>query len=624
MPKRLFALLPLLLFSLSYLYARQKEASIDQLRSTVQRLYTESKMDSLHIVVPQVMKRCQAENRMKEYYDVWEKLTRQYHFTGFSERALTECRKILQQSQAEKDSYGQGIAARCLGVIMAGTGNTSEGKKRMQHAIELFGETPRQSLQIAYTLIDLIDIFNLESDSKQVLKQCDTLSKVIDALPDSTRTQFSQEINTLRGYGTIYRINALCEQNRMQEAEVQLRLMRKQLQTHPNELLRQALYQCMMFYYNQLKNYPLTLQYIDSSLENYRQTGYILGENIMMRNKAEILTEMGNHSAATQVYQEYVVQHDSTTSADMSRQINELNAIYDVNRLTEMAHHQEMKSQKTTLYVSVAISTLLVVIVMLATMAIRHFKRLNRSLSRSEANLRSACERAENSARMRQTFIQNMTHEIRTPLNSIVGFSQVLCTLMEGKPEEAELKEYTGIIDQNNELLLRLVGDVLMLSELDSEDTLFERQETNIRLLFETLIDTFQWKVKPGVILRVEPEKERESSLTLTNEHHLRNLLTNLLNNAVKFTDSGSITLSYEVDKKGQQLLLAVTDTGCGIAAEKQPYVFERFMKGNDYVPGTGLGLPICGAIAMRLGGKISLDGKYREGCRFVVALPLE
>lgn len=621
--KRLFTLFLLIALSAPLLKAQQKEDSIDQLRSTVQRLYAESKMDSLHILVPPIMQRCLAENRIKEYYEVWDKLIRQYHFTGLSERGLTESRTMLKYAQANKSTYGQAIATRSLGMIMAGTGNTTEGKNMMQRAIALFSGEPQETLQLVYTIVDLIDILNIEGNSKQVLLQCNLLKNTLSHMPKDVSAKYASEIETIYGYEAIYRINALCEQNRMHEANTQLKLLHEKLQKRPNELLRQALFQSMMFYYNQIEDYPSTLQYIDSALESYRQSGYIAGENMMLRNKAEILSLMKDFPAATKTYKEYVLQHDSTTSADMSRQISELNAIYDVNRLTELTHEQELKSQQTFFYVSVGISLLLIVIVILGIMVIRRFKRLNNKLSNSESKLLIALDRAENAARMRQTFIQNMTHEIRTPLNSIVGFSQVLGGMLEGKPEGKELQEFTHIINQNSDLLLRLVGDVLDLSELDSEDTLFKTKTTDIYQMYDTLIDMFQWKVNPGVKLRMTP-KQGANLLIETNEPRLQQLFTKLLNNAVKFTHEGTITLEYSVNEQRNRLHLSVTDTGCGIPEEQQEFIFDRFVKGNDYIPETGLGLPICGVIAMRLGGEILLDKEYTDGCRFTIILPLK
>lgn len=623
MYKRLSTLFLLFALSAALLKAQQKVASIDQLRSTIQRLYAESKIDSLHILAPQIMQRCLEENRIKEYYDVWDKLVRQYHFTGFSERGLSESRNMLEYAQANKSTYGQAIATRGLGIIMAGNGNTTEGKNMLQHAITLFSEEPQDPLQLAYTIIDLIDILNIENNPKQVLLQCNLLKNALSHLPKEVSTKYATEIETMHGYEAIYRINALCEQNQMPEAKKQLQLLQKKLQKRPNELLHQALFQSMIFYYHQIKDYPSTLQYIDSALESYRKSKYIAGENMMLRNKAEILAQMKNFEASTQIYKEYVLQHDSTTSADMSRQISELNAIYDVNRLTELAHKQELKSQQTIFYIFLGISLLLIVIVILGIMVIHRFRRLNKQLSSSESQLRTALDRATNAARMQQTFIQNMTHEIRTPLNSIVGFSQVLSGVLEGKPEGKELQEYTHIINQNSDLLLRLVGDVLDLSELDSEDTLFETKTTDIYQLYDSLIDMFQWKTLPGVELRMAPKQGANLQIE-TNELQLQQLFIKLLNNAVKFTHKGCILLGYSVDEPQNRLYLSVTDTGCGIPKEQQETIFDRFMKGNDYIPGTGLGLPICSTIAMRLGGEIELDKEYTDGCRFIIALPLK
>lgn len=621
--KRIVAFLLIITFSVPPSVA-QKGDSIEQLKSTIQRFYTEGKSDSLLSLVSVAMQRCQETGKTNEYYEIWEKKARQFHFSGLSEQALAESSNMLKQAIAEKNSYGQAIATRSLGLIMTGTGNMAEGEKMIQRALLEFSKDPRHAMQAAYTYIDLIDVQNIEGKYELVLKQCDQLQYILEHSPANLRATYKKEIQLMLGYEAIYRMSALCELKRLDEAYAQYITIQKLLKKYPNELLHQGMLQSLMLYYHASGNNEMALQYIDSVMESYKKNGYADGQAIMLRNKAELLLETKDYPNSAKYYQQYVQQYDSVISAGMSRQIAELNTIYEVNRLTEITHKEKLKFQQTILYVSITISLLLAIIIYLGIITIRRIKGLNRNLSTSEINLKAACLRAEHAAQMRQTFIQNMTHEIRTPLNSIVGFSQVLSSFFEGKPEKEEIQQFTDIIAHNSDLLLQLVGDVLDLSELDSEETLFEKQPTNIRPIFEAITDTLQWRLKPNVAFRLEPIDNTPCYIR-TNEQRLQQLLTKLVDNSIKFTKNGTITLAYTIVAENKKYLhISITDTGDGISADKQPYIFDRFMKGNDYVQGTGLGLPICKAIADRLEGKIHLDTNYTEGCRFIILLPLK
>lgn len=212
-----------------------------------------------------------------------------------------------------------------------------------------------------------------------------------------------------------------------------------------------------------------------------------------------------------------------------------------------------------------------------------------------------------------------MSHEIRTPLNSIVGFSQVLNDQYSQAFPEA--KEFIEIIEANCDDLLRLITDILTLSELDSYKHMPTDIRTDVNMVCELAYESACHHAQPGVTVHFEPEQKQ--FFVLSNPERLSLLLNNLAHNAAKFTTSGSIHISYEVCEAQQQLRFIVTDTGEGIPAELHEKVFDRFYKVNSFTQGTGLGLSICHGIAERLGGTIRIDPSYTTGCRMVVTLPL-
>ena len=245
-------------------------------------------------------------------------------------------------------------------------------------------------------------------------------------------------------------------------------------------------------------------------------------------------------------------------------------------------------------------------------------KTRNEELMVSREELRKAKDIAEASSRMKTTFIQSMTHEIRTPLNSIVGFSQVLSDHYSNSPET---QEFVNIIKSNSNDLLRLVTDVLTLSELDQYEQLPTDAETDLHAICQLASEVAKDNTQKDVEVLFEPE--RESLLIRSNSERISQVLNNLAHNAAKFTTHGSIRIVYSVLEAEKKIEISVTDTGTGIPKDQQEAVFERFYKMNSFTQGTGLGLPICRSIAEKLGGSLRIDTSYTEGCRMILTLPL-
>lgn len=236
-----------------------------------------------------------------------------------------------------------------------------------------------------------------------------------------------------------------------------------------------------------------------------------------------------------------------------------------------------------------------------------------------ELELIQAKEKAEESDRLKSAFLANMSHEIRTPLNAIIGFSDLIC-----QTDDAEEKEeYIRIVTSNNELLLQLIDDILDLSKIEAGTMDFSYALTDINELMEDICLQMQQKNQhPGVqILFTEKEP---CCVINTDRLRLSQVIINLMNNAMKFTAEGSITLGYRLNGQKNELYFFVKDTGIGIPADKAEKVFERFVKLNSFVKGTGLGLAICRVIIERLGGTIGVDTAVEEGACFWFRLPVQ
>ena len=232
-----------------------------------------------------------------------------------------------------------------------------------------------------------------------------------------------------------------------------------------------------------------------------------------------------------------------------------------------------------------------------------------------EQELISARNRAEESNRLKSAFLANMSHEIRTPLNAIVGFSNILASTEEVEEKE----EYINIIESNNVLLLQLISDILDLSKIESNTLDFVNVEVDINTLLRELQQSMQLRAAENV--QVVFEKTLPECYVLTPKSRLMQVITNLMTNAIKFTKEGFIRFGYSIDEN-KLLRFYVSDTGTGIPEEQQKKVFERFVKLNNFVPGSGLGLSICQMIVHYLGGSIWLESEVGKGTTFWFTFP--
>ena len=231
-------------------------------------------------------------------------------------------------------------------------------------------------------------------------------------------------------------------------------------------------------------------------------------------------------------------------------------------------------------------------------------------LKETEQKLIIARDKAEELDRLKSAFLANMSHEIRTPLNAIVGFSSLLAET----DSRNERQEYIKIVQENNELLLQLISDILDLSKIEAGTFNFVYTNVDVNETCAEIIKSMSMKVGKGIELIFE-EPFPECYL-YTDKNRFTQVISNFINNALKFTQQGSITLGYE-QVSHQKIKFYVRDTGMGIPEEKQKSVFERFVKLNTFVQGTGLGLSICKSIVSQMGGEIGVDSTEGVGSCF-------
>lgn len=379
-------------------------------------------------------------------------------------------------------------------------------------------------------------------------------------------------------------------------------------------------------YFQCLGDYNQALDNVDMVLS---QTGddYLPA----LKMKAELLLNAGKEQDAALLYHKSVNLIDSTYNESLSKQINQLRTIHEVDKLELRNKQIELETGRYKLMVTfifIVILVLALIVILLHYIRVNRMKKLleksdkelkkdKEQLILSEKELSVAKEKAEASNRLKDVFLSNLSHEIRTPLNSIVGFS----SLLEKMKDEGEMKEYVSIIKHNSDLLLKLVNDTVNVSLMQTEQIPLFWEDVEIIQYCRNILHEYDNKVSADVKLCFKTL--HDEYMLKTDKVQLKQVLDNLLSNAVKFTEKGSITLVCEIDEKNENMRFIVEDTGCGIPEEKRNVVFESFEKVDSFIQGIGLGLTICKLISERLGGTVVLDTTHEKGTRMIFTHPI-
>ena len=319
---------------------------------------------------------------------------------------------------------------------------------------------------------------------------------------------------------------------------------------------------------------------------------------------------LGHFDEACQIYKELYSVTDTLASKSYIRQINALKATYQVDEIELENKAQQNKMVVVLIFIGLGLLTFI-------SMLAIWLRRQKKVVVMSTETLEQLRHNAENATRAKSIFLSNMSHEIRTPLNALSGFSALLT---EEGLDDSTRRQCTDIIQQNSELLLKLINDVIDLSSLEFGKMQFSIAEHDAVATCRNVTDTV------GKVKKTQAELLFETSLEElyieTDDSRLQQVLINLLINATKFTPDGSITLKLEKQSE-KMALFSVTDTGCGIPKEKQASIFQRFEKLDENAQGSGLGLSICQLIIEHIGGKIWIDPDYTGGSRFVFTHPI-
>lgn len=580
----------------------------------------ENRTDSIIAGVNRLKQYARSVGNAELYYWAWAaRLVNYYIIQGEYNIALLEAEKMLQEAKGEKK---QGSIAECyyaLANVYAAKGLVKKSQEFMLKEIDIFENANVFRYNISCQYSDAAKIY---IDLGEAEKAPELLKK---ALKTSKSTY--HEVTAKLVYVSLY-----LAQGDTAAARKALEECRQMYMGEPSMKRHiHYLYDVEIDYNWRVGNYNKALSVLDERETELRKKNNLTTLMALRKTKADILWDMNRKEEAAGLYRDFLLEqkkekerNEEITTSEFATMLNlqQLNA--EKVRLEKISQKKQLQNTRTILFSVLGLLCIVVIFLWqqrkLNAKLHRAKNKLdeqNRTLIKAEEELRKAKEVAEQSNWLKTMFIQNMSHEIRTPLNSIVGFSGVLVDMLD---EKEDIGQYVALIESNSKLLLKLVGDILDISILDSEVEI-KHNAVDVNACCQTSIDAAGASFDPGVRLIFEPACDE--LIINSNYSYIVQVLDNLLGNASKFTHEGSVTLAYEVKKEENQLIFTVTDTGIGIPVEEQERVFERFVKLDNFSQGAGLGLSICRIVAERLGGYLRIDKGYTQGTRVIFCVSM-
>lgn len=580
----------------------------------------ENRTDSIIAGVNRLKQYARSVGNAELYYWAWAaRLVNYYIIQGEYNIALLEAEKMLQEAKGEKK---QGSIAECyyaLANVYTAKGLVKKSQEFMLKEIDIFENANVFRYNISCQYSDAAKIY---IDLGEAEKAPELLKK---ALKTSRSTY--HEVTAKLVYVSLY-----LAQGDTAAARKALEECRQMYMGEPSMKRHiHYLYDVEIDYNWRVGNYNKALSVLDERETELRKKNNLTTLMALRKTKADILWDMNRKEEAAGLYRDFLLEqkkekerNEEITTSEFATMLNlqQLNA--EKVRLEKTSQKKQLQNTRTILFSVLGLLCIVVIFLWqqrkLNAKLHRAKNKLdeqNRTLIKAEEELRKAKEVAEQSNWLKTMFIQNMSHEIRTPLNSIVGFSGVLVDMLD---EKEDIGQYVALIESNSKLLLKLVGDILDISILDSEVEI-KHNAVDVNACCQASIDAAGASFDPGVRLIFEPACDE--LIINSNYNYIVQVLDNLLGNASKFTHEGSVTLAYEVKKEENQLIFTVTDTGIGIPVEEQERVFERFVKLDNFSQGAGLGLSICRIVAERLGGYLRIDKGYTQGTRVIFCVSM-
>ena len=372
-------------------------------------------------------------------------------------------------------------------------------------------------------------------------------------------------------------------------------------------------------YYQCTGDYERAVAYIDSTITVYKSKGIKADLAPIYATQSYLYEEMGDYKNALKAVRTTNNIRFNERVEEAQSSLAEMQTLFEVGRLEFEKSRLTGRIRFIALLAGGILVLLLVGWSVYQYVMVRQLKQIRRQLTDANEEITRQSRRAMESEKMKTAFINSMCHEIRTPLNAINGFSDLL---LEGDHDHDTRREFREQIWASTTALTTLLENMLELSSLVSSEEPLPLAETDLGLLCAERLQ-FQRELSQNPSVEyVLKGGGRGTCVIPTNETYMTRVIDNLLQNAAKFTAAGSVTVCCDKDDRTRKLRIRVTDTGIGIAPDKQEWVFDRFTKVDSFKPGSGIGLYLCRLIVTRLGGAIRVCPDYRAGCCIEITLP--
>lgn len=586
-------------------WTKEKESIVHEVISTFHNslgfdYLTREECDSLN--ADGLLSQLDESQRYYTYFELERILIKSSLFRGEIRMAIAQSDQMYSKARALAYPFGNALALNAMGEVYSYTGRLREAGAAYEESLRLLDGMDGEDVHIRMLLVELID-YNLR------IRNVNGASRYLARLNFYPEDRLSPLELAMRHIS-----NASCQLFKGDlKAASHCLVQIGQLETQLIPEIQQYLLIIDARYLVATGEHEAAL----TAYNDFLQTEYArINHNIYkeaLLEKADLLVKMGNKEEAYGQYGKVFSYIKTSFEKNYPKEIDRLCTRFQADQLAYQNERDRIVSMRFYL-AGIIVSVLF--LIFLLVLGWKKIFRLKHSQMRQEAMK----EKAVQAIQRKNMFLSNMSHEVRTPLNAIVGFSAVLTDEDESFDDESR-REFSEIIKVNSFQLLKLINDILDFSDFENDNITFNIRTHDAVKLCNEVVETVMASRKLEVEMRFDTDL---SVLMLdTDDARLRQVLINLLVNATKFTEQGSIVLELKMVDAGTALF-SVTDTGCGIPPEKQHLIFERFEKLNDFVQGSGLGLSICQLIVKYMNGKLWVDSGYTRGARFCFTHPLK
>lgn len=586
-------------------WTKEKESIVHEVISTFHNslgfdYLTREECDSLN--ADGLLSQLDESQRYYTYFELERILIKSSLFRGEIRMAIAQSDQMYSKARALAYPFGNALALNAMGEVYSYTGRLREAGVAYEESLRLLDGMDGEDVHIRMLLVELID-YNLR------IRNVNGASRYLARLNLYPEDRLSPLKLAMRHIS-----NASCQLFKGDlKAASHCLVQIGQLETQLIPEIRQYLLIIDARYLVATGEHEAAL----TAYNDFLQTEYArINHNIYkeaLLEKADLLVKMGNKEEAYGQYGKVFSYIKTSFEKNYPKEIDRLCTRFQADQLAYQNERDRIVSMRFYL-AGIIVSVLF--LIFLLVLGWKKIFRLKHSQMRQEAMK----EKAVQAIQRKNMFLSNMSHEVRTPLNAIVGFSAVLTDEDESFDDESR-REFSEIIKVNSFQLLKLINDILDFSDFENDNITFNIRTHDAVKLCNEVVETVMASRKLEVEMRFDTDL---SVLMLdTDDARLRQVLINLLVNATKFTEQGSIVLELKM-ADADTALFSVTDTGCGIPPEKQHLIFERFEKLNDFVQGSGLGLSICQLIVKYMNGKLWVDSGYTRGARFCFTHPLK